>query len=471
MIFNSFEFIFLFLPITIIGYFTLNKFNNYNLSKIWLIVCSLYFYSYFNPWYLPIILISILVNFFIASQLHKEKYKKNLKKTLFFCGILFNLFLLGYFKYYDFFINNINIIFKSNLKILHIVLPLGISFFTFQQLSFLIDTYKNEETKYTFLNYCLFVTFFPQLVAGPIVLPKEMLPQFADKEKKTINYNNMNKGLYLLAIGLVKKAFLADTIAIFANAGFSLENLTFMDSWITSITYSLQLYLDFSGYCDIAMGIALMFNILLPLNFNSPYLSSNIKEFWNRWHMTLGRFLTTYIYIPLGGSKKGKITTLINLLFIFLISGIWHGAGWTFIIWGLLHGLAMVIHRIWIYSGKKLNKFVGMALTLFSINIFWVFFRAENITSALNIVKSMFNFSSLSQGISDNYFIASTPNLTMKIALIISLTVVFLFPNSYKKLNNMKLNLFNSIEIITFLIIGILSISSNSNSTFLYFNF
>ena len=184
MIFNSFEFIFLFLPITIIGYFTLNKFNNYNLSKIWLIVCSLYFYSYFNPWYLPIILISILVNFFIASQLHKEKYKKNFKKTLFFCGILFNLFLLGYFKYYDFFINNINIIFKSNLKILHIVLPLGISFFTFQQLSFLIDTYKNEETKYTFLNYCLFVTFFPQLVAGPIVLPKEMLPQFADKEKK-----------------------------------------------------------------------------------------------------------------------------------------------------------------------------------------------------------------------------------------------------------------------------------------------
>ena len=296
MIFNSFEFIFLFLPITIIGYFTLNKFNNYNLSKIWLIVCSLYFYSYFNPWYLPIILISILVNFFIASQLHKEKYKKNFKKTLFFCGILFNLFLLGYFKYYDFFINNINIIFKSNLKILHIVLPLGISFFTFQQLSFLIDTYKNEETKYTFLNYCLFVTFFPQLVAGPIVLPKEMLPQFEDKEKKTINYNNMNKGLYLLAIGLVKKAFLADTIAIFANAGFSLENLTFMDSWITSITYSLQLYLDFSGYCDIAMGIALMFNILLPLNFNSPYLSSNIKEFWNRWHMTLGRFNYIYIY-------------------------------------------------------------------------------------------------------------------------------------------------------------------------------
>lgn len=471
MVFNSFEFIFLFLPITLIGYFTLNKFNKHSLSKIWLILCSFYFYGYFNPSYLLIMIFSILVNFIIAKYMNKNKSLSFLNKMLLFLGITFNLVLLGYFKYYDFFINNINHMFKTNLTLLNIVLPLGISFFTFQQLSFIIDSYHQKNLKYDFLSYCLFVTFFPQLVAGPIVLPQEMLPQFEDNNKKQVNYENLNRGLYLLAIGLVKKAYLADTISTFANAGYSLDSLSFMDAWITSISYSLQLYLDFSGYCDIALGVALMFNITLPINFNSPYHSTNIKEFWKRWHITLGRFLTSYIYIPLGGSRKGKIITLTNLFIVFLISGIWHGAGWTFIVWGGLHGLAIVIHRIWYYSGRKLPKYLGIMLTLFTVNLFWVFFRAESIPSALTVIKAMLNITTLNQGITDSFFIAATPNLTMKIALLISVMIVFLFPNSNKKVNNMKFNIFNSIEIISFLIIGILSVSSNLNSTFLYFNF
>ncbi|WP_294665960.1 MBOAT family O-acyltransferase, partial [uncultured Fusobacterium sp.] len=249
--------------------------------------------------------------------------------------------------------------------------PLGISFFTFQQLSFIIDSYNEKSMKYDFLSYCLFVTFFPQLIAGPIVLPNEMLPQFEDKRNKLINYENMNRGLYMFSIGLAKKVIIADTIANFANVGFDkMETLNIVEAWMTSISYTLQLYFDFSGYCDMAMGIALMFNIVLPLNFNSPYKSANIQEFWKRWHMTLGRFMTNYLYIPLGGNRLGERKTLRNLFIVFMASGIWHGAGWNFITWGGLHGICILIHRVWKNSGRKMNKLLGWFITINLVNIF-----------------------------------------------------------------------------------------------------
>lgn len=302
MLFNSYEFIFLFLPITLILYFTLNKFGKNELAKGWLVIASLYFYSYFNRTYLILIIISIVINYGIGKKLADNKTDIIIRKLLLIVGVVFNLGALGYFKYYDFFVSNINSLFGTDIKLLHIMLPLGISFFTFQQLSFVIDMYKRFNLIYSFTDYCLFVTFFPQLIAGPIVLPTEMLPQFETEENKRVNWENMNRGLYVFSIGLAKKVIIADTISNFANAGFDMmESLNFVEAWLTSISYTLQLYFDFSGYCDMAMGIALMFNIGLPLNFNSPYKSTNIQEFWKKWHMTLGRFMTNYLYIPMGG--------------------------------------------------------------------------------------------------------------------------------------------------------------------------
>lgn len=492
MIFNSFEFIFLFLPLVIIVYFVINKFGNYTYSKIWLIVSSLFFYGYYNKYYLGIILASILFNYTIALFLHKYENNIKEKKILLLLGITFNILLLGYFKYFNFFIGNINVIFSSNMNFLNIAMPLGISFFTFQQLSFIIDTYNGKELKYDFWSYCLFVSFFPQLVAGPIVLPSEVLPQF-NSNNKSINYENMNKGLYLFAMGLFKKVIIADTIAVFADAGFSASSLTFLDSWITSIAYTFQLYFDFSGYCDIAMGIALMFNIILPLNFNSPYKSSNIKEFWNRWHMTLGVFLTKYVYFPLGGSKLGKVRTLINLFIVFFISGVWHGAGWTYILWGMLHGLAIIIHRLWYYSGRKLNKYIGMFITFITVNFLWVFFRADTVGSAISILKTMFNIRSLSEGISynyhvlltnigssitsfllgiiSNYYKVATTTFILKITLVIAVIIAFATPSSIAKVKNMKFNWLKTVEIVLYLVFAAIVISSHQNSTFLYFNF
>lgn len=374
MLFNSFEFLFVFFPIVLLGYFFLNRLNQQSLAKILLIIASLYFYAYFNVDYLWIILSSIVVNFSITNYL-AGRTKSNIRKLVFIVGILFNIGLLGYFKYTDFFIENINVLFGSELSFLRLMLPLGISFFTFQQLAFVVDSYYNENSRYKFLDYSNFVTFFPQLIAGPIVLPEEMLPQFEDEKNKQINWDNMARGFFLFMMGLAKKMLIADKLALYANKGFDdFATLSMGDAWITSLSYSFQLFFDFSGYCDMAMGIALMFNIHLPLNFNSPYRSTNIQDFWKRWHMTLGRFLTQYLYIPLGGNRKGPKRTLLNLFTVFLVSGIWHGAGWTFVLWGSMHGVAIIIHRIWKEAGYKMHRLIGITVTFFFVNLFWVLF-------------------------------------------------------------------------------------------------
>lgn len=484
MLFNSYEFIFIFLPITLILYFWLNKYNKNKLAKAWLVIASLYFYSYFHKSYLILITISILVNYFIGQKLSSNKYNVIQRKILLIIGVVFNLGGLGYFKYYDFFVSNINALLGTNFTLLHILLPLGISFFTFQQLSFIVDSYKRYDLTYDFLDYCLFVTFFPQLIAGPIVLPTEMLPQFEAEENKKINWENMNKGLYIFSIGLAKKVIIADTIANFANAGFDMmDKLNFIEAWLTSISYTLQLYFDFSGYCDMAIGIGLMFNIILPANFNSPYKSTNIQEFWKRWHMTLGRFMTNYLYIPLGGNRKGEVKTLRNLFIVFLASGIWHGAGWNFIIWGMLHGICIVIHRVWKNSGRKLNKLVGWFITINLVNIFWVFFRAQTVTDAMKVIKGMFDINNLYYilthireiGKITRYYRKITGEITYFgneldfIILILAIIIVFFFNNSLNKLKNIKFILSEALEINIYFWFGVAFLIRISQ--FLYFNF
>jgi len=385
MLFNSYEFIFAFLPIVFVIYF-------YLMHKR-----LLFFYSWWNILYLPIILSSILFNYVIGHVLATKEFNKSFsKKTVLIFGIVVNLSLLGYFKYADFFIKNFNVISGNNINLLYLALPLALSFVTFQQIAFLVDSYKGYTKENDFVNYSLFITFFPQLIAGPIVHHKEMMPQFADKYNFVKNYKNIALGLFIFSIGLFKKVIIADQFAIWANTGFdSAVTLNLIEAWVTSLSYSFQLYFDFSGYCDMAIGTALLFNIKLPINFNSPYKALDIQDFWRRWHITLGRFLRDYVYIPLGGNKKGKVRIYSNLLTTFLIGGLWHGAGWTFIFWGFLHGIALVIHRMWQSLGFKMNLILAWFVTFNFVNVTWVFFRAKSWDDAIKVLSSMFSLNNV----------------------------------------------------------------------------
>jgi len=488
MLFSSFEFIFLFLPITFFIYFYLNKKRLSVIAKIFLVVSSLFFYAYWNVAYLLLILISMIFNYSIGLMLNKNNINKKL--TLIF-GITANLALLGYFKYADFLIDNINFALNTQIANLNLLLPLAISFFTFQQIAYLVDTARNERERESknenFLDYCLFVTFFPQLIAGPIVHHKEMMPQFANIQNKIMNYKNIAIGLFIFSIGLFKKVVIADTFAAWATNGFDkAQILTLFEAWGASLSYTFQLYFDFSGYCDMAIGAALLFNIKLPINFNSPYKALDIQDFWRRWHITLGRFLKDYVYIPLGGNRKGKLRTYANLMATFIIGGIWHGAGWTFVFWGFLHGVALVIHRIWSELGFKMNKILAWFITFNFINFTWIFFRAKEWDDAIKVLKGMIGmngvvFSSRLEkklAFLSNYDIkfddswienihAST-NLFYWFAVLI--IVILTCKNSYEISNNSKKSIFAVIYAILFLFS--IAYSSVSNySEFIYFNF
>ena len=387
MLFNSYLYILCFLPLTVLGYFTLCRLKLTQGAKLWLVFASLCFYGYWNPLYILLILASIAANYAIGTHLQRIREKS---KKLLMLGILFNVGLLCYFKYTDFFIENANAVLKTQIPLLHIALPLAISFFTFQQIAYLVDSYKSIVGRQDFATYCLFVTFFPQLIAGPIVHHKEMMPQFLGLRSKVFQWENLAKGLYVFFLGLFKKVMIADTLAVWADHGFAgPENLTLFAGWAASLSYTFQLYFDFSGYMDMAIGSALILNIKLPANFNSPYKALNIQDFWRRWHITLSRFLRDYIYIPLGGNRRGTGRAYLNVFLTFLVGGIWHGAGWTFFFWGVLHGLGALVHRAWSGFGFHLPKFFAWLLTFVFVVSCWVFFRADNMGDALLVLKSM----------------------------------------------------------------------------------
>jgi len=401
MLFNSYGFIFIFLPFTLLIFYLITKIEYYNVAIAWLIGASLFFYSWWNPIYLLLILFSIFINYSISVKLGKSRLSKS--KFLLIIGIVFNVFLLGYFKYVNFFINNINTLIKTDIHIGNVVLPLAISFFTLQQIAFLIDSYQREDTEYSFLQYCLFVTFFPQLVAGPIVYRGEMLPQFSKKSFFRFKKENIAIGQTIFIIGLFKKVVFADTLALISFPIFSSaelgNNLNFIDAWGGALAYTFQIYFDFSGYSDMAIGLARMFGFRLPLNFFSPYKATNIIEFWRCWHMTLSRFLREYLYIPLGGNRKGNVRRYSNLMITMLLGGLWHGAGWTFVIWGFLHGFYLILNHLWrqlrLLLGHDLKRttlmgcWIGRAITFIAVVMAWVFFRADSFNSALIILKGM----------------------------------------------------------------------------------
>jgi alginate O-acetyltransferase complex protein AlgI len=382
MLFNSYFFLLVFLPVVLIGFYLLSAYTTRDLALAWLVLTSLFFYSWWRPPYLILIIASIAVNYLVGKQIATAASRR---KTWLMLGLALNLGGLTYFKYANFFVDSFNDAAGTHVFVAPIFLPLAISFFTLQQIAFLVDTYRGQTQEYRFLHYCLFVSFFPQLIAGPIVHHKEMMPQFMEGTWRNQKAANLAVGLTIVIIGLFKKVVLADSLALIASPIFAAAgkgvSLTFFEAWGGLLGYTFQLYFDFSGYSDMAIGLARMFGIKLPLNFFSPYKARNIAEVWHRWHMTLSRFLRDYLYIPLGGNRRGPARRYLNLMITFALGGFWHGAGWKFLCWGLMHGAYLVVYYFWA---------AGVTITFFFFILALVFVRADTYGSAIDVLKAMF---------------------------------------------------------------------------------
>ena len=413
MLFNSYAFIILYLPIVAFLFFVFARYASARVAATWIALASVFFYGYWSPRYVILLLGSILVNyaFGVALQRAQSRGRRREAKGILVLAIAANLSVLCYFKYFNFFLHSLShfgLVFKD---VSEIILPIGISFFTFTQIAFLVDTYQLKVKESRFIPYLLFVTYFPHLVAGPILHHAEMMPQFAQRETYRFDLQNFTLGLTLFAVGLFKKVVLADGIQPFVAPVFNADpaiSLSALEAWGGALAYALQLYFDFSGYSDMAIGLSKMFNVDLPLNFNSPYKAWNIIEFWRRWHMTLSRFLRDYLYIPLGGNRHGISRRYLNLAATMILGGLWHGAGWTFVIWGALHGAYLVVNYAWqslcekcfgnlgkLFQSESIwARVPGCALTFVAVTYAWVFFRAASFDVAWALVSAMTGFNS-----------------------------------------------------------------------------
>jgi alginate O-acetyltransferase complex protein AlgI len=403
MLFNSYVFIAVFLPATWFGYFILIRSGEDRWGQIWLAAASLFFYGWWNSAHLPVLIISMVFNFITGRAIAAAIVSGVSRvRALLMVGVAVNLALLAYFKYSVFIVMNIAALTGVDFAVQAIVLPLAISFFTFQQIAYLADAANGDAGNYDFADYCLFVTFFPQLIAGPIVHHREMMDQFSLPVRTRLNAAAFAVGCTFFTFGLFKKVVIADNLAPFADQAFSVSAqgaaLSALAAWHGVTAYTLQLYFDFSGYSDMAIGLALMFGIRLPYNFNSPYRAVNIIDFWRRWHMTLSRFLRDYLYVPLGGNRQGSTRRYLNLMITMILGGLWHGAGWTFLIWGALHGSYLMLNHAWIKlrTGLGLNRSVGYLgtcmgrlLTLIAVMVGWVFFRAPDVNAAFAMLSAM----------------------------------------------------------------------------------
>jgi alginate O-acetyltransferase complex protein AlgI len=392
MLFNSYEFIFLFLPITLVGFFTLSKYRLTGMATAWLAIASLGFYGYWNPPYLILLLISMTWNYIIGDRLSRSQPGSRSAKILLGVGVSFNLILLAYYKYAGFLIKSVNQLIHTDLPVSEIILPLAISFYTFTQIAYLVDAYRGEtkNNRYDFLTYSLFVSFFPHLIAGPIFHHDEIIPQLRRTRFFVFSDKNIARGLLLFSLGLCKKVLIADNLSPWVGPVFNHPgDVTFIEAWVGTLSYTFQLYFDFSGYSDMAIGLGWLFNINLPINFNSPYKATSIVDFWRRWHITLSNFLRDYLYIPLGGSRKGEIRRYVNLLITMLLGGLWHGAGWTFVVWGGLHGVYLSINHWWRKLGIALPKFLSWIITFIAVVFSWVLFRSQNFSDAMQLLQAM----------------------------------------------------------------------------------
>jgi alginate O-acetyltransferase complex protein AlgI len=444
MLFNSLPFLFGFLPLTLSVYFALGR-KSWSLSGLWLAIASLFFYGWWNASFVGLLLASVIFNFGAGYRISQEVRKTgaNFGRVLLIVGVTGDLLLLAYFKYAGFFAGIAAELFSSVPNFGRILLPLGISFFTFTQIAFLVDAYRGRAKEFNFIHYLLFVTYFPHLIAGPILHHSQIMPQFAERRTYRFDWTNICAGFTVFVIGLVKKVLIADNFAAIATPVFSAAQQGaepgLLVAWAGALAYTFQLYFDFSGYSDMAIGMSLCFNVKLPLNFNSPYKALNIIEFWRRWHMTLSAFLRDYLYIPLGGNRKGKTRRYFNLFITMLLGGLWHGAGWTFIVWGALHGIYLMInhgfHTLCARVGWQAGRFglagvhAARSTTFLSVVIAWVFFRADSFATASTILHGMvgsFGLKTPTTSIS----VAIAGGRPMALLIAAGLAAVWLLPNT-----------------------------------------
>jgi alginate O-acetyltransferase complex protein AlgI len=404
MLFDSYEFIFGFLPVALLMFFLLGRFNR-TAAAGWLALASLVFYGYWSLKYVPLLLASVAFNYYFGRTLARHPGSSS-GRVLLACSIAANLLLLAVYKYADFFVSSVNEAADAHIPLLRMVLPIGISFFTFTQIAFLVDAFKGIAREYSFVHYLLFAAYFPHLIAGPILHHREIMPQFASVAPYRPSARSLAIGLTVFAIGLAKKVMIADNFADYASPVFAAAHdgapIRLVAAWVGTISFTFQLYFDFSGYSDMAIGVSKLFGIDLPINFFSPYKATNIIEFWRRWHMTLARFLRDYVYIPLGGNRKGQLRRYANLMITMLLGGLWHGASWTFVIWGGLHGGYLLINHAWrsVRAPRQqpalLGRFAAGIVTFIAVVIGWDFFRAEDLKTAIDVLRGMSGFNGIS---------------------------------------------------------------------------
>ena len=474
MQFNSYLFLFLFLPLALAGYFGLLHFRQNKAAKLFLIAMSLVFYGFGNPRSVLLLIGSAALNWIVSSLLLKHR-----SKALLAFGIIANVGLLFYFKYFEFFLESLLALFHREAAFAQLVLPIGISFFTFQQIAWLVDSYREETKGYALVDYLLFTVYFPKITMGPILLHGEFIPQLKDETKEKLNAKNLSTGLMMLSVGLFKKVILAELFSTAVAWGFpNPGGLSCTEALLVMLAYTFQLYFDFSGYCDMAMGISQMFNLTLPLNFNSPYKATSITDFWNRWHITLTRFLRKYIYFPLGGNRKGTLRTYVNIIIVFLVSGLWHGANWTFILWGLIHGLAQVITRIFRRQWERLHPAFQWICTFGFVNLAWILFRADSMSHFKTFLVHIAQVGN--QAIGPNFFpVFVKPEMPMWMLNHMDLTVFFIYAaalflvmnpdNLGEGGKNLKPTFLRGLATAIMLVWSVLSLAGVSS--FIYFQF
>lgn len=482
MQFNSYGFILYFLPITVLLYFLTNKIKPF-LGKLVIIGASIIFYSMGRTNMLIYLGISILINYGSALVIRKFKIKNKVWMAL---PIIVNVGLLLYYKYLNFAIININTIFNQELKLQEIILPLGISFYTFQQIAYIVATERGELENNNIFDYLAYILYFPKLIMGPIVDPVDFISQINQNDRKKPDITNIVTGIKIFSLGLIKKVLLADTFAKAVSWAYAnIDKTTAMDCILLILFYTFEIYFDFSGYSDMAVGVSSMLNIDLPMNFDSPYKAISIRDFWKRWHMSLTKFLTKYIYIPLGGSRKGILFTYINTLIVFLISGLWHGANWTFILWGLLHGLFSCFDRMFEKKEEKIFTPIRWLCTFVVVSILWLLFSAQSVEQWKTILDKILFMqnTTVSEGmlasfnLIENQFIYNVLGLdflpvnvrgfNMLIFILLACFVCFVPENNYRKKDNLDIG---SLLLASFSFIwGILCLGAES--TFLYFGF
>ena len=435
MLFNSYVFLFAFLPLTLAVFHGLRRYSHFRAARLSLAIASLGFYGWWSIQGLALLLLLMAANYAVVLALLNLERSKTARLALAIIGIAANLGVLGYFKYANFFIENLAALTGSQAHMIAVILPLGLSFFTFQKIALIADAYGGKVEHIDPIGYVLFVSFFPQLIAGPIVHHSEVMPQFASR--LPIRADDVARGVSLFIIGLSKKVLLADNLAEWVTPAFNAAGAghapAFASAWIGALSYTLQLYFDFSGYSDMALGLGLLFGIRLPVNFASPYKANGIIEFWRRWHITLSRFLRVYLYIPLGGNRQGQVRAFTNMMATMMLGGLWHGAAWTFVLWGMLHGIYLVINHQWQSLAKVWKTFLlpkpatvilSRMTTFLAVVVGWVFFRAADLNSATAMLSAM-------TGLSGTKNVG--PGLTIAIPILaILMAVVWVAPNSYE---------------------------------------